>query len=172
MVGETVALFGGRRFKLDPVAISDGRSLPRQQYDRSADAPIAVAVGTTIADRPPHRSVRARLRIRLLPRMSSGKVCLRTPCNPGTRVSRSVSGDVRLNDVLLGPRPSLPHLRRRLPFFVRLVHRYYGAVRLLLNVHVRRSVYGLRGPVLIWLTKTSRRSPGSRACCFSACAGS
>ena len=29
-----------------------------------------VAVGTTIAGRPPHRSVRARLRIRLLPRMN------------------------------------------------------------------------------------------------------
>ena len=29
---------------------------------------LAVAVGTTITDRPPHRSVRARLRIRLLPR--------------------------------------------------------------------------------------------------------
>jgi hypothetical protein len=27
---------------------------------------IIVAVGTAIADRPPHRSVRARLRIRLL----------------------------------------------------------------------------------------------------------
>jgi len=32
--------------------------------------PGAVAVGTTITDRPPHRSVHARLRIRLLPRMN------------------------------------------------------------------------------------------------------
>src|SRR5207244_6021994 len=31
---------------------------------------ITVAVGTTITDRPPHRSVHARLRIRLLPRMN------------------------------------------------------------------------------------------------------
>ena len=31
---------------------------------------IAVALGTTISDRPPHRSVHARLRIRLLPRMN------------------------------------------------------------------------------------------------------
>ena len=30
---------------------------------------VVDAVGTTIADRPPHRSVRARLRIRLPPRM-------------------------------------------------------------------------------------------------------
>jgi hypothetical protein len=36
-----------------------------------------VAVGTTIADRPPHRSVRARLRIRLLPRMPGGKARVR-----------------------------------------------------------------------------------------------
>src|SRR5215510_5898264 len=51
---------------------------------------------------------------------------------------------------LLGPRPSLPNLRGRQVLVVRLVHRYYGAVRLLLNVHVRRSVYHLRGPVLIF----------------------
>jgi len=56
---------------------------------------------------------------------------------------------VRLNDVLPGLRPSLPGLRRRLPLLVRPVQRYYGAVRLLLNVPVRRSVYGLRGPVLV-----------------------
>jgi hypothetical protein len=54
------------------------------------------------------------------------------------------------NDVLLRLRPSLPGLRRRrLPFLVRLVHGYYGTVRLLQYVHVRRSVHGLRGPVLI-----------------------
>jgi hypothetical protein len=55
----------------------------------------------------------------------------------------------RLHDVLLSLCPSLPGLRRRLPFFVRRVHGYYGTVRLLLYVRVRRSVYGLRGPVLI-----------------------
>src|SRR5262249_19210246 len=53
---------------------------------------------------------------------------------------------VGLNDVLLGPRPFLPSLRRRSLFFVRLVHRYYGAVRLLQSVHVRRVAFGLRGP--------------------------
>src|ERR1700680_3477056 len=40
-------------------------------------SPITVAVGTTIADRPPHRSVRARLRTRLLPRMSGGEANIR-----------------------------------------------------------------------------------------------
>src|ERR1017187_3241778 len=38
---------------------------------------IDVAVGTTIADRPPHRTVRARLRIRLPPWMSGVKTCRR-----------------------------------------------------------------------------------------------
>ena len=38
---------------------------------------ITVAVGTTIADRPPHRSVRARLRIRLLPRMNGVEALVR-----------------------------------------------------------------------------------------------
>src|SRR5215472_14777296 len=44
---------------------------------REPDLPgITVAVGTIIADRPPRRSVRARLRIRLLRRMSGVKACI------------------------------------------------------------------------------------------------
>src|ERR1017187_5178838 len=57
---------------------------------------------------------------------------------------------VRLNDVLLRLGPSLPNLRGRLPSLVRLVHRFYGTVRLLQHVRVRRLVYGLRGPALIF----------------------
>src|SRR5260221_14293830 len=64
---------------------------------------------------------------------------------------------VRLNDVPLSLCPSLPSLRRRLPFVVRLVHWYYGTVRLLLYVHVRRAVYGLRGPVLACLADDTPR---------------
>src|SRR5712692_7027567 len=46
--------------------------------------PAHVAVGTTIADRPPHRSVLARLRIRLLRRMSGVEACIRIGMqNPG-----------------------------------------------------------------------------------------
>jgi len=41
-------------------------------YQREPHTAI-VAVGTTIAGRPPHRSVRARWRIRLLPWMPGGK---------------------------------------------------------------------------------------------------
>src|SRR5271169_819597 len=53
---------------------------------------------------------------------------------------------VGLNDVLLGPRPFLPSLRRRSLFFVRLVHRYYGAVRLLRSVRVCLVALHLRRP--------------------------
>jgi len=42
----------------------------------------AVTVGTTIADRPPYRSVRARLRIRLLPWMSGGEARSRIGVQP------------------------------------------------------------------------------------------
>src|SRR5450759_1746087 len=56
---------------------------------------------------------------------------------------------VRLSDVLPRLCPSLPSLRGRLPSLVRLVHRYYGTVRLLRHVHVRRAACGLRGPALI-----------------------
>src|SRR6185312_505145 len=58
-------------------------------------------------------------------------------------------GHVRSNDVLLNLCPSLRNLRQGLRLFVRLPHRYYGTVRLLPYVRVRRSVFGLRGPVLI-----------------------
>src|SRR5712692_2648322 len=56
---------------------------------------------------------------------------------------------VRRNDVLPRLCPSLPSLRGRLPFLVRLVHRYYDTVRLLQHVRVRRAAFGLRGPALI-----------------------
>src|SRR5260370_19042362 len=54
---------------------------------------------------------------------------------------------VGLNDVLLGPRSSLPNLRQRFLPFVQLVHSYYSAVRLLLSVHVRIVRLSLHEPV-------------------------
>ena len=71
----------------------------------------------------------------------------RTPHNPwNAHLPALCRASVRLNDVLLGPRPFLPRLRRRSLSFVRLVHRYYGAVRLLQSVRVRRVALRLRGP--------------------------
>ena len=43
------------------------------QFQRWTGWRVRVAVGTTIADRPPRRSVRARLRIRLLLWMNGGE---------------------------------------------------------------------------------------------------
>src|SRR5271169_2856974 len=65
---------------------------------------------------------------------------------------------VERNDVLLGPRPFLPSLRRRSLFFVRLVHRYYGAVRLLQSVRVCLVALHLRRPASFPFG--SRRSRG------------
>ncbi len=65
-----------------------------------------------------------------------------------------------LTDVLLGPRPSLPSLRIQVFFhqlsFVRLVHRYYGAVRLLRSVHVCRTAFAFsdRSAPLEWADKS------------------
>src|SRR5260370_42373242 len=66
---------------------------------------------------------------------------------------------VRLNDVLLSLSPSLPSFPGSLRFSVRLVHRYYGTVRLLWYVHVRCLVYGLCGPVLFFRTRRTRDLP-------------
>jgi len=57
---------------------------------------------------------------------------------------------VRSNDVLLQLHPSLPNLRKKSPSLVRPVHRYYGAVRLLQHVHVRRTASGLHGPAFAY----------------------
>jgi len=92
--------------------------------------------------------VRASQRLRL---------ASRTPSNRGDMLIPAQSQEhVWLNDVLLQLRPFLPGLRRKLSSLVRSVHRYYGAVRLLQHVHVRRSVYGLRGPAFAY----SRRRAG------------
>ena len=63
----------GRRFGVSARAHSRLYKLAR----KTGPLPSTVAVGTTIADASPHRSIRARSRIRLLPRMPGGKARLR-----------------------------------------------------------------------------------------------
>src|SRR5215510_15717375 len=65
--------------------------------------------------------------------------------------------------------PSPASAEGRLPFVVRLVHGYYGTVRLLLNVHVRRSVYGLRGPAFVFRPRRAGDLPVLVHVVFSAC---
>jgi hypothetical protein len=76
---------------------------------------IAVAVGTTIADRHPHRSVQARLRIRLLPWMSGGECLPHTVQSLGHAFPALCRAHVRLSDVLLSLRPSLPGRAAQVP---------------------------------------------------------
>jgi hypothetical protein len=74
---------------------------------------------------------------------------------------------VWLGVVLLGLCPSLRWLRGSLIFSVRQLHRYYGAVRLLQNVHVR--MMGLSPSRTGLLAQTLWMSPGSRAHCLLTC---
>jgi hypothetical protein len=80
---------------------------------------------------------------------------------------------VGLNGVLLGTHPFLPRLRRRSLFFVRLASSivWCGPI----PPERARLPYGF-GPSRTGLVplraEALQRSPGSRACCFSACAGS
>src|SRR5215469_18366400 len=57
------------------------------------------------------------------------------------------SAQVLLAHVLLGQRPSLHNLRWRSPAFVRLLRRYYSAVRLPITVHVGLIAHRLLPPV-------------------------
>ena len=71
---------------------------------------------------------------------------------------------VELSSVLLDQRPSLPTLRKLAIVFVRMVHRYYAAVRLLRDVHASLTALAFaRRPAALPAQQESRRSPGSRA---------
>jgi hypothetical protein len=58
----------------------------------------------------------------------------------GTRTHPALSRErARWKSVLLDQQPSLLTLRRRFSVFVRMIHRYYAAVRLLADVHAGRT---------------------------------
>ena len=134
---------------------------------------ITVAVGTTIADRPPRRSVRARLRIRLLPRISSGKAGIRIGmllaahrAVPGTCVPRSESGacEIERCSPWSAPFPPQPPRKVALPCSTgsQVIRRCPTSPERScppFGLWPSRTGLGLS-------TKTYRRSPGSRACCF------
>ena len=83
---------------------------------------------------------------------------------PGTRALRSRSVACGLDVVLLGLRPSLRWLRGSATFSVRQLHRYYGVVRLLQNVHARMMGLSPSRTVL-----SRRRSGGLPVLVHTAC---
>ena len=87
--------------------------------------------------------------MRLLSRMNSGQTValVRTLAHPwDTRSPARCRVRVEWESVLLDPQPSLLTLRRRYSVLVRMIHRYYAAVRLLGDVHVGRAASSLRPP--------------------------
>src|SRR5215471_3548805 len=79
---------------------------------------------------------------------------------------------IRLLRVLLGLWPSLHNLRRRSIAFVRLLRRYYAAVRLPIAVHEGLAAHRVLPPALPIAGWATTGPPGSRAWSFSACLGS
>ena len=104
-----------------------------------------VAVGTRIAPRPPHRSRRALLTHRVLPRVERRhqmvSIHLRSgaqPPNGSTWLLGSRPNHGRLSDWSPWVSPSLHDLRWKVPSIVRSFPQYYGLIRLLIHVHTRR----------------------------------
>src|SRR6516225_448942 len=79
---------------------------------------------------------------------------------------------VRLLRVLLGLRPFLRNLRWRCAAFVRLLRRYYAAVRLPAVVHGGLTAHRVLPPARHTAWRATTGPPGSRAWSFSACLGS
>src|SRR5262245_35663380 len=136
-----------------------------------------VAVGTPIARRPPHRSVRARLTHTALT-VDAWRQKRKSNCSPHTAQSlghalpRSVSGTCKIERCSPQSAPFPPQPPQKVTL------RCSAGSRVLR--HSPTSPERSCPPFGLWpsrtglrlSTKASRRSPGSRACCFSACAGS
>src|SRR5262249_52127492 len=89
-----------------------------------------------------------------------------TPARRG--IPAQCPGRGRLAAVPLGRGPSLHGLRRGQTLFVRLLHRSYSLVRLLIRVHAHRSAVAFMSRSGVPL-RTRMRSPSFRAKNFSTC---
>jgi hypothetical protein len=102
------------------------RSAKSRPEQMQQTAPIAV--GTLIAERPPHRAVRAAFP-HTAPTLGNDGSTTRMQSNDwDTYAGAESDARVPLDYIPLGPRPSLHRLRRRSLGFVRQLHRYYGSV--------------------------------------------
>jgi hypothetical protein len=135
---------------------------------------ILVAVGTTIAGRPPHRTVRAAFP-HTAPTLEGWREVLRLAHRSilGTLVSRTVSGECGTDRCSPWPAPFSPQAPPKMALLCSsgssIVWRGPTPPERARPpcgfAPSRTGLAPLRAEAL-W------RSPGSRACCFSACAGS
>src|ERR1035437_9061932 len=132
---------------------------------------VPFAVGTTIADRPAHRSVRAELP-HTAPTSDEWRqgAPWRTPLDPWALVPRSVSGACRVLRRSPWPAPFPPHPPpRRLPLCSAASSVLWRSQP---PPRRTRPACGYSPSRTGLLPQTPRRSTGSRAYCFSACLGS
>ena len=95
----------------------------------------------------------------------SFRAAFRTLANPWVTLHPALCRErVRLMSVLLDQRSSLLTLRRRSPAFVREIHWYYTAVRLLGDVHAGSTA--LAFPAVLWSASTTDISEVSRFSCM------
>jgi hypothetical protein len=133
-----------------------------------------VAVGTIIADRPPHRTVRAALP-HTAPTLEDWRAVLLLAHRaiPGTLNLRSVSDECGIKRCSPWPAPFSPQA----PPKIALLCSSGSSIvwRGPTPPERARPPCGFgpsrTGLVPVW-AEALQRSPGSRACCFSACAGS
>ena len=133
-----------------------------------------VAVGTTIADRPPHRTVRAALP-HTAPTLEDWRAVLLLAhrSSPGTLSLRAVSGECWVERCSPWPAPFSPQTP---PKIALLCSSGSSIVRRGPTPPERTCPPCGFGPsrtgLVPFRAKALQRSPGSPACCFSACAGS
>src|SRR5438067_1660422 len=114
-----VTLIGDAAHPMQPIGSQAG-SQPQQT--------ASIAVGTLIAERPPHRTVRAAFP-HTAPTLGNDGSTTRMQSNDWYTYAGAVSdARVALDCIPLGPRPSLHRLRRRSLSFAHRLHRYYGSV--------------------------------------------
>jgi hypothetical protein len=126
---------------------------------------LRVAVGMPVTRHPPHRPVLALLTHTVptsdawAPSRSVDQGCSVLPFFAACRTRFNPLGSLPRLDVrhelgsrvLLGQRPSLHNLLRPSPAFVRLLRRYYAAVRLPATVHLGLIAHRLRPAVRVRL---------------------
>jgi hypothetical protein len=161
-------------YRLSTSGSQDSTPLYKRQCKTLYQIHSSDAVGTIITDRPPHRTVRALLRIRLPPWMNGEQGCYsHTAQSLGHSLPRSVSGECGVERCSPWPAPFSPQAP---PKIALLCSSGSSILRRGPTPPERACPPCGFGPSRTGLVplraEALQRSPGSRACCFSACTGS